>query len=109
MNENIVENAMQIIMHAGDARECCKNALDEMMNENFEKAQELMSEADSKIAEAHHIQTDCIQGAIAGEEFEYNVLFTHAQDTLMTIYSEINLAKKMLLLYKHIDERLKMK
>lgn len=29
MNEKTVENAMQIIMHAGDARNCCQEALEE--------------------------------------------------------------------------------
>ncbi|MCR4782676.1 MAG: PTS lactose/cellobiose transporter subunit IIA [Lachnospiraceae bacterium] len=107
MDEKTVENAMQIIMFAGDARDFCKKALDKVSEEKFEEAEELFKKADEEITKAHHIQTDCIQGAIAGEEMEYNVLFSHAQDTLMTIYSEIGLAKKIFALYRRIDERLK--
>lgn len=107
MNEKTVEDAMQIIMHAGDARNCCQAALDSIAAGDMEAADGHLKEADDKIAEAHHIQTDCIQGAIAGEEFAYNVLFAHAQDTLMTIYSEIMMAKQMRKIFGSYEERLK--
>lgn len=107
MNEQIVEKAMDIIMHAGDARLACKNSLDSLMAGKTRDAKEQLKKADEEIAQAHHIQTDCIQGAIAGEEFAYNVLFAHAQDTLMTIYSEIMLAKQLTAMYEKLDERLK--
>lgn len=107
MNEQIVEKAMDIIMHAGDARLACKESLDCLMEGRLEDAKKHMKEADAEIAQAHHVQTDCIQGAIAGEEFEYNVLFAHAQDTLMTIYSEIMVAKQMTNMYEKLDARLK--
>jgi PTS system cellobiose-specific IIA component len=107
MDEQIVEKAMDIIMHAGDARTACKKSLDSLMAGDTEGAKEHMKEADAEIAQAHHVQTDCIQGAIAGEEFAYNVLFAHAQDTLMTIYSEIMLAKQLTNMYEQLDERVK--
>lgn len=106
MNEHIVEEAMSIIMHAGDARVFCKNALDCLAEGKVEQALEEMKGANKEIAEAHHIQTDCIQGAIRGEEFEYNVLFAHAQDTLMTIYSEINIAEQLIKISRHLEERI---
>lgn len=94
-------------MHAGDARLACKESLDCLMEGRLEEAKECMKKADAEIAQAHHVQTDCIQGAIAGEEFEYNVLFAHAQDTLMTIYSEIMVAKQMTKMYETLDAKLK--
>ena len=106
MNEQIVENAMNIIMHAGDARVFCKKALDFLAEGKPEEAEEEIKGADKEIAEAHHIQTDCIQGAIRGEEFEYNVLFAHAQDTLITIYSEIALAKQLIKISRHLEARI---
>ena len=39
-------------------------------------------------------------GDARGEEREYSLLFAHAQDTLMTIYSEINIAKQLLKIFK---------
>ncbi len=107
MDEQIVEKAMDIIMHAGDARLACKKSLDCLMAGDVAASREQMKLADEEIAQAHHVQTDCIQGAIGGEEFPYNVLFAHAQDTLMTIYSEIGLAKQLTDVYEALDGRLK--
>lgn len=98
---------MGIILHAGDARLCCKEALDAVAGFDFEKAAERMRAADKEIAEAHRIQTDAIQGEANGEKMEYSVLFAHAQDTLMTIYSEINMANQIIKIMKNYEERLK--
>lgn len=37
---------------------------------------------------------------------EYSLLFAHAQDTLMTIYSEINIAKQLLKIFKAYETRI---
>ena len=52
------------------------------------------------------MQTDAIQGETRGEESEYSLLFAHAQDTLMTIYSEINIAKQLLKIFKSYEARI---
>ncbi len=106
LTEAVVQNAMQIILHAGDARVACKQALDAIAESDFEKAEEKMKEAQAKITEAHKVQTDAIQGETRGEESEYSLLFAHAQDTLMTIYSEINIAKQLLKIFKAYESRL---
>ncbi len=108
MNEKTVEDSMQIIMAAGDARLLCKKSLDAIADAEMEEAKKLLAEAEVKIAEAHHIQTDAIQSAVRGEAFEYNVLFAHAQDTLMTVYSEINIAKQMIKIFESWENRLKL-
>ena len=59
-----------------------------------------------KITAAHKVQTDAIQGETRGEESEYSLLFAHAQDTLMTIYSEINIAKQLLKIFKSYEARI---
>ncbi len=105
--DEIQEKAMDIIMHAGDARLACKESLTSLMEGKLEEAKEHMKEADHEITQAHRLQTDCIQSAIAGEPFEYSVLFAHAQDTLMTIYTEINLGKQLTSMYETLDARLK--
>ncbi len=38
---------------------------------------------------------------------EYSLIFAHAQDTLMTIYSEINIAKQMIKIFESWEKRLK--
>ena len=107
MEEKIIKDAMAIIMSAGDARVCCKEALDAVAAGDYDAAREKLKEAQKKIAEAHHIQTDWIQKDGGGEEkMEYSVLFAHAQDTLMTIYSEINLTKHMMNISENLDKRI---
>lgn len=106
MCEETISTAMAIIMSAGDARLLCKQALDAIAEGNLEEAKQLHTQSKAKIAEAHHLQTDAIQGEISGgPALEYNSLFTHAQDTLMTIYSEINMTKHLLQICGNYEDR----
>ena len=106
MEECTVEAAMSIILNAGDARVECKQALDAIAIADFAKAEEKLKEANKKITLAHKVQTDAIQEETRGKERAYSLLFAHAQDTLMTIYSEINLAKQMLKICKAYEARI---
>lgn len=106
LTEEVVKSAMSIILHAGDARVACKESLDAISEFDFKKAEEKLAVAHEKITEAHKVQTDAIQGETRGEESEYSLLFAHAQDTLMTIYSEINIAKQLLKIFKSYEERI---
>lgn len=105
IDEKVLKAAMSIIMSAGDARLLCKDALSAIAEQNFALANEKMKEATKKITEAHRVQTDAIQGETRGEKQEYTLLFAHAQDTLMTIYSEINIAKQMLKIFESWEKR----
>jgi cellobiose PTS system EIIA component len=106
INEKMAQNAMQIILHAGDARVHCMNALKAIENSNFIEAKEEIKRANDEIVKAHKIQTNCISAETQGEAGEYSVLFAHAQDTLMTIYSEMNIAKRMIKIFEVYDARL---
>ena len=106
MSESTVQSAMSIILSAGDARVSCKEALDAIAANNIELAKEKIKVAQKKITEAHKVQTDAIQGETRGEESEYSLLFAHAQDTLMTIYSEINIAKQLIKIFEAVDKRI---
>lgn len=107
MKESTVETAMAIIMAAGDARLLCTKALNAIANEDLNTAKELHAQAKKQIGEAHRLQTDAIQGEInGGPPLEYNALFTHAQDTLMTIYSEINMTSHLLKICECYEQRL---
>ncbi|WP_040207408.1 PTS lactose/cellobiose transporter subunit IIA [Neobacillus jeddahensis] len=106
IDDKNAQNAMQIILHAGDARVHCMNALKAIENSDFENAKTEMKSANDEIVKAHRIQTDTISAETQGEDGEYSVLFAHAQDTLMTIYSEINIAKRMIKIFEAYDARL---
>lgn len=99
MNEEkneLVTAAMQIILHAGNARNEALDALSEAKKFNFEKANELLENARNSITQAHKAQTKVIQNEANGHSYEYSLLFNHAQDTLMTINSEILIAKELI-------------
>lgn len=105
--EYIINKAMEIIMNSGDARNFAAQARDEINNGNYEKAAELLKEADKVQTAAHVTQTEMIQGDIRGgdEAMQYSVLFAHAQDTLMTIQVEINMTKAMLKMAQSFEKR----
>ena len=105
--EDLVEAAMQMILFAGDARDDIKKALDAVMEDKETEAEQYMESAKEALAQAHHCQTDIIQKEAAGERCEYSMLFTHAQDTLMTIYSEYHLAEKIRMMYHILNEKIK--
>lgn len=106
ITEQVAHDAMQIILHAGEARKLCMDALKNIENSDFEAAKENMKLANDKIVIAHRVQTNCIQKETEGESGEYSVLFAHAQDTLMTVYSEINLAKRLIDIFGSFNDRL---
>ena len=105
--EYIINKAMEIIMNSGDARNFAAQARDEINNGNYEKAAELLKEADKVQTAAQVTQTEMIQGDIRGgdEAMQYSVLFAHAQDTLMTIQVEINMTKAMLKMAQSFEKR----
>ncbi len=106
--ENIlIQVAMQIILHAGNARLHAADALASAKKNDFENAEELMKKAEEEIVLAHKAQTEVIQNEMSGQGYDYSLLFTHAQDTLMTIKSELTFSKELIDVLKIIDERTK--
>ncbi len=106
MEERVITAAMGIIMHAGDARLLIYEALTAITENDYEAATEKLKEAQKKMTEAHKIQTDMIQGEARGKSIGYSLLFTHAQDTLMTIYSELNLTKQLCKMFESFEQRI---
>lgn len=106
--EELSQVAMQIILHAGNGREYVESALRALEEQlDYAEFQKWMKEANKEIKEAHKAQTAVIQSTIAEENLRYSLLFSHAQDTLMTIISEYNVAKHLGKLYNIVIERTK--
>lgn len=107
LNE-FVEVAMQIILHAGDARNLSSDALDALLNDDVAKADDLMKQANDEIVEAHKLQTDLLQNEMkyefTGKSSQVPLIFIHAQDTVMTIMTEVNMIKKMISMYKKLNK-----
>ncbi|MBQ6334626.1 MAG: PTS lactose/cellobiose transporter subunit IIA [Erysipelotrichaceae bacterium] len=105
MDETLIQAAMNVILHAGNARLKAEEAIDKAKAGDFSAADELMKEAHEEIVEAHATQTEIIQSEASGNKHELNILFIHAQDTLMTIMSELKMSGQIIDLYRALNER----
>jgi len=95
------ELAMKIILHAGDCRSLLDDAIKAIENgASDEEVDEMLKEARKKITEAHKVQTNVIQSTIMNDNQQLTMLFIHAQDTLMTINSELFLTTNMIKLHR---------
>lgn len=103
----LVPVAMQIIMHAGDARLKITDALKSAKQFDFEQADAEMTKAKQEITLAHNCQTEIIQDEASGISYGFSLLFAHAQDTMMTINSEVRMAYEMIDILKLIKEKTK--
>ena len=101
----LIQVAMNIIMNAGNARTKTDKALDYLLEFEIDEAKLLIKEAREDITKAHIAQTKIIQEEASGKRYDSCLLFTHAQDTLMTIMSEVNLSEKMILLFEAIEKK----
>lgn len=103
--EQLNSAAMQIILHAGDCRNLFNEAINDLLDDKSEEeVKDKITQAKKEITKAHVIQTDMIQSSINEEELQTTLLFTHAQDTLMTINSEVNLVQSMIRLYRKLEK-----
>lgn len=107
MNMEHAQVAMQIIMHAGDARTETMKALRALKEFDIDKAKGHLAGAKEYLVKAHNVQTSELQAEAEGKEIEYSMLFSHAQDTCMTVYSEMNIAEHLTDVCEKIDERFK--
>jgi PTS system cellobiose-specific IIA component len=102
----INETAMQIIIHAGDARLHVVGAISAMGDNRFDEARQQITLAQEKLKSAHVLHTRAIQDEARGVYAPHSLLFTHAQDTLMTIKSELLLAENLLGVFEKLNQRI---
>ena len=103
--KDINEEAMQIIIYAGDARLFIMKSIDAISKNQFADAGKNIALAQEKIKSAHILHTKAIQDDARGNGKPYSMLFTHAQDTLMTIRSEMLLTEKLFNVFENINMR----
>ena len=94
----------EIVNSAGMAKGMAYEALSEAEKGNFEKAENLLKEADEALLSAHNVQTEIIQAEVSGEGITPSVLFVHSQDHLMTAIEAKTLIEGMIKMYRRIDK-----
>lgn len=97
--------AMLIIANAGEARSLAYQALSEAKKGDFEKAEELMKQAEESFVKAHHAQTEILVSEANGTKTEVSVLLIHSQDHLMTSMLALELVKELIILHKEKSDR----
>lgn len=90
----------EIVAYAGDARSKLLEALNAAKNREFDKADQLVEEADKCIVDAHNAQTSLLAKEASGEDIAYSVTMMHGQDHLMTTLLLKDMMKHMIELYK---------
>lgn len=108
-DNELIPVAMQIILHAGDARIKTEEALAKVKLFDMAGARECLAQAKECLHLAHIAQTGVIQNETRGQAYEPCLLFAHAQDTLMTIMSEEKLASEMVELFEILNNKIEQK
>lgn len=98
-----MENLFEIISYSGSAKAMAYEAMAEASQNDFEKAQSLLKEADATLLLAHQIQNELIQSIKEEEARDISLLLIHAQDHMMMAMELRNLAEMMLGIYQKIQ------
>lgn len=84
-----------IILHAGNARSYCFEALALARGAKHEEALARLEEASQELKKAHSMQSDLLQAEANGEKQEMSLLLIHAQDHLMNASLAKDLIKEL--------------
>ena len=87
---------MNIIINAGDCKNHAYMALGKVNEGKYDEADEEMKLANEALSKAHDSQTEMLQKEAAGEKIDFSILFVHAQDHLMTAFTEKNLIEQIM-------------
>jgi len=101
-DKRLEEIVMTIVGYAGEGRSFAFEALREARKGDFEGAQGALKKSQVALLEAHHTQTELIQGEINGEKTPCSLLMIHAQDHLMTALLAKELIEELILDKKEI-------
>lgn len=103
-NKDSLEVAMTLIMYGGEAKSCAIEAIAAAKKQDFDRAQERLSQAQKALLQAHHAQAEMLSKEAQGEKTELSLFLVHGQDHLMTSIAFVDLAKEIVDLHKKIDE-----
>lgn len=96
--EDLNQISMKVILHAGNTRSITMQIMDKLSQNtvSIEDITQLLTKAHRELTVAHNFQTDMIQNEAQGKEIPFSVLFIHAQDTLMSVQSELLMTEKII-------------
>ena len=98
------EIIFEIISNGGNAKSLAYEAIEASEKREYEKAEELLVEANEFLKKAHKGQTSIITDEVNGNHITVSVLFVHAQDHLMTAMEVRDLANILIRQTKRLNE-----
>ncbi|WP_242363728.1 PTS lactose/cellobiose transporter subunit IIA [Limosilactobacillus antri] len=104
-NHETTNQAMQLMINAGDAKEEAHQALRAARDGDFDLAKEKLTAAREKLNVAHNVQTAMLTDEAQGKAVQLTLLVVHAQDHLMTAITYVDLAEELVALYDRLDQR----
>ncbi|WP_432748564.1 PTS lactose/cellobiose transporter subunit IIA [Pectinatus frisingensis] len=106
MDEKIVEQSMQLILHAGTGRSMVIEAVNNLAeNGDVAAARKEIEAAGKEIGAAHDIQTALISAECDGKEVEKSILLIHAQDHFMTALAIRDMGQLMVKMYESLSKK----
>ena len=100
MDESKYENALQIILHAGNAKSAALMAIDAAHDGDFDDAEKQLAEAQAEMSEAHKMQFELTQAEANGNEVDINIILIHAEDHLTMAIMTSDFAERFIELYR---------
>ncbi|WP_035571579.1 PTS lactose/cellobiose transporter subunit IIA [Halonatronum saccharophilum] len=100
---NLDKIAFQITLHGGNSKDLAYDALKAAKEGDFDKAENLLEEADKEFNEGHKVHSKALRSDDKENRIVPTLLLLHAKDHLMAARSEITLIKELIELHKKID------
>ncbi|MFJ7950052.1 PTS lactose/cellobiose transporter subunit IIA [Lysinibacillus sp. NPDC096418] len=102
--EALMQSIMGLILHSGNTKSDCMEAIQMAKAGDISGAREKMEAANQSLVEAHHSQTALLTQEARGEKIEVSLLLIHAQDHLMNSITFRDMANEMIDLYERINK-----
>ncbi len=102
--EELQQAAFAIISIVGEAKVSYVKALSLAKSGSYEEAKEEIEKGNKTLAQAHHEHFGMIQREAEGHALEYSLLFTHAEDQLLTAEVFRDMAVEFLEVYKELNQ-----
>lgn len=94
--------AFQMIATVGEAKSMFIQAISAAENQDFEKAEELITQGNKLLGEAGKLHLPVVTNEAQGKNLEFSVIFMHAEDQYLTTELLKTIAQKFINVYKKI-------
>ncbi|WP_088810724.1 MULTISPECIES: PTS lactose/cellobiose transporter subunit IIA [Listeria] len=103
MDEKRLEEAMQLIFIAGNAKTQAMKAILKAEEGDAVEAEAMLQQAKKELHGAHAIQTNWLTSEMNDTEVEKSILLIHSQDHFMAATTTIDMAERFCVLYKKLE------